>query len=269
MVNATAPAPGVRLRITDTAGRDVAGTRLGERLQLRVELDQSGLFGMFARSLVAVSGAGGDSIQLLDERGCPVDPVIFPGLARSNDTADLVGSFEAFKFSETSVVRFQVRVQFCVDACRPVECGEGGNSWGRRRRGADMEWDPVLGQPVMPGETADLVKEIYVESGTTVDKLRTGAGREAGLVCTRLPVLIAGGVAVVLLQASILTTCLLCLYCSRREKSVGSAESVLSSNSRQPGLAPVYQEQLYRYKQPGLHWMNNMVGSAVINKLYL
>ena len=32
----------------------------------------------------------------------------------------LLGRFEAFKFSETTVVNFEVNVQFCQDACNPV-----------------------------------------------------------------------------------------------------------------------------------------------------
>ena len=30
--------------------------------------------------------------------------------------------------------RFQVNVQFCVDECNPVDCGEGIKSYGRKKR---------------------------------------------------------------------------------------------------------------------------------------
>ena len=36
--------------------------------------------------------------------------LIFPGLERVGGSGDLQGSFEAFKFSETSLVRFQVDI---------------------------------------------------------------------------------------------------------------------------------------------------------------
>ncbi|EEC13106.1 hypothetical protein IscW_ISCW020640 [Ixodes scapularis] len=39
VVNATAPSPNVRLRITDRSGADVAGARLGDELFLRIEMD--------------------------------------------------------------------------------------------------------------------------------------------------------------------------------------------------------------------------------------
>lgn len=61
-----------------------------------------------------------DSIQLLDERGCPVDPLIFPSLQKVPDSKSLQGRFEAFKFSEDTVVKFQLNVQFCLEECTPV-----------------------------------------------------------------------------------------------------------------------------------------------------
>ena len=227
VVNATAPSPGVRLRITDTAGRDVAGTRLGEKLQLRVELDQSGLFGMFARSLVAVSGAGGDSIQLLDERGCPVDSVIFPGLAPDNTTQDLVGSFQAFRFSESSVVRFQVTVGFCVGDCPAAACQDGLVGAGRRRRRSGDH---------QPGQQVELVREILVEPPAEEAGRAAAAPRAVLLeterveeVCTSWPVITATAAGILFLQLCTLAACLLCLYTDRRQ--VGSAAPLLHSSS--------------------------------------
>ena len=51
VVNATAPSPGVRLRITTEDGEDISGTRLGEKLFLRIEMDRESIFGIFARNL--------------------------------------------------------------------------------------------------------------------------------------------------------------------------------------------------------------------------
>jgi len=72
--------PGVRLRITTDDDKDVAGTRIGEKLFLRIEMETDSVFGMFARNLVAVRGDDEESIELLDSRGCPNEPVIFSGL---------------------------------------------------------------------------------------------------------------------------------------------------------------------------------------------
>ena len=64
-------------------------------------------------------GLDEEEIVLLDDRGCPSDPV-FPGLEKDNQTGALLGKFEAFKFSDTTVVNFEVNVQFCQEKCNPV-----------------------------------------------------------------------------------------------------------------------------------------------------
>ena len=184
VLNNTAPAPGVRLRITTGSGEDISGTRLGEKLFLRIEIDRDSIYGIFAKNLKAISPIDEDDIELLDSRGCPTDPVIFPGLERLAGSQDLQGSFEAFKFSDTSVVKFQVNVAFCVGGCNPVSCQNGIQSYGRRRRDApgsalitsrSLVYDPNLGQEVLISNTP-LSKEIYVETGTKVDPLK-----EAGI----------------------------------------------------------------------------------------
>jgi len=287
VVNATAPSPGVRLRITTSTGEDISGTRLGEKLFLRIEMDQESIFGIFARNLKAISGDNEDEIELLDSRGCPTDPIIFPGLQLLPNSRDLQGSFEAFKFSDTSIVRFQVNVQFCVEQCNPVQCGEGLESFGRRRREADsttvapttkvpepyasrLVFDQNLGQEVISGDS-QLSKEIIVDSGTKIDSFRDprsqedlgvfvkGDYSEGEVVCTTWPVVIATGAAVVFLQLCILTTCILCLYTARRGKrsqtqvAMSDRHSLHSGrSSATPGPPPpstLYHDQL-TYRPP-------------------
>ena len=160
----------MRLRITTARGEDVTGTRLGEKLFLRIEMDSDSIFGMFARNLRALRGdsqENQESIQLLDERGCPTEPVIFSGLRKvEGDSRSLQGSFEAFKFSETSVVRFQVSVQFCVGECRPAQCDDGATSLGRRRRRREVADGEEVEEEVLELQT-ELVKEIFVTSPAT------------------------------------------------------------------------------------------------------
>jgi hypothetical protein len=232
-------------------------------------MDQESIFGIFARNLKAISGDNEDEIELLDSRGCPTDPIIFPGLQTLPNSRDLQGSFEAFKFSDTSIVRFQVNVQFCVEECNPVQCGEGLESFGRRRRAAEgssvpepyasrLVYDQNLGQEVISGNS-QLSKEIIVDSGTKVDP-STSDGRhqqdlgvfvqgdyeEGEVVCTTWPVVIATGAAVVFLQLCILTTCLLCLYTARRSKhrtpsqqtAMSDRQSVHSGRSSIPPPGP-------------------------------
>ena len=79
VLNATAPTPGVRLRITTANDQDVSGTRIGEKLFLRIEMESDSIFGMSARNLRAFRGDNEESIELLDSRGCPNEPIIFSG----------------------------------------------------------------------------------------------------------------------------------------------------------------------------------------------
>ena len=93
----------------------------------------------------------------------------------------LLGRFEAFKFSETTVVNFEVNVQFCQDKCNPVDCGDGVLSYGKRKKrqaldetiqkmGADkLVFDPNLGQEVILYDTP-LRKQIFVDPGIRVNR---------------------------------------------------------------------------------------------------
>jgi len=69
---------------------------------LRIELDGDSIFDIFAKNLIAKSGLDDEEIVLMDERGCPADPV-FPGLTKDNETGALIGKFEAFKFSDSKL----------------------------------------------------------------------------------------------------------------------------------------------------------------------
>lgn len=254
VVNSTAPSPQVVLRITDSQGNDISGTRLGEDLYLRIELDGDSIFDIFARNLVAQSGVDDETIVLLDDRGCPADPV-FPGLQKEAGSGALLGRFEAFKFSETTVVNFEVNVQFCQDACNPVDCGNGIRSFGKRRRRRDADaklgalgerlvYDPNLGQEVIALDTP-LRKQIFVDPGITVNRFtadplgsgddsRSGQGRslsgatggqgvfvegdfsEGEVVCTTWTWVWIGVTCIIFLVFSILVVCVLCIYTSRK-----------------------------------------------------
>ena len=181
IVNATAPSPSVILRIVDENGNDISGTRLGQALFIRIELDGDSIFDIFARNLVAKSGLDEEEIVLLDDRGCPSDPV-FPGLAKDPETGALLGKFEAFKFSDTTVVNFEVNVQFCQDKCNPVDCGDGVLSYGKRKKRQALDktiqrmgaadklvFDPNLGQEVILYDTP-LRKQIFVDPGIRVNR---------------------------------------------------------------------------------------------------
>ena len=72
VVNASATSPEIRLRITDASGQDVQGTKLGEQLQLRIELkNEDSALDMQATHLMAMSGHTQQQIALIDHNGCP------------------------------------------------------------------------------------------------------------------------------------------------------------------------------------------------------
>lgn len=138
-VNATAPSPNIRLRITDRNGADIIGAKLGDELYLRIEIDDDSVFGMtfffltymyrraarwswtekkltpvcwpyfeqkfkigiFARDLVATSGRNDDSIALLDNSGCSIDHSIFPALKKIARGKALMGTLFFFCLTET------------------------------------------------------------------------------------------------------------------------------------------------------------------------
>ncbi|XP_050719660.1 uncharacterized protein LOC127000252 isoform X2 [Eriocheir sinensis] len=252
IVNATAPSPRIRLRIVDRSGNDINGARLGEELYLRLDLDDDSVYGILARNLVAKSGDNSDSITLLDERGCPADPAIFPSLQPIPNSRSLQGKFEAFKFSEDQVVRFQVNVQFCLEECQPAQCGSVV-SYGRRKRRnlrgkgslltlggeltlvggevtlkeeekEDEDDVEVLGAEDHVYHEMPLQKEILVES-TSVKPLKSGllpeeteARRLADLVCTSREVLIAMVVSAVIVQICIILIAIMCVFARRRRK---------------------------------------------------
>lgn len=196
IVNATAPSPNIRLRITDKNGKDITGARLGDELFLRIEMDDDEVFGIFARELIAKSGSNqNESIMLIDSDGCPTDPNIFPVLERIPNSKGLIvsffliykdltyerfiycfsfkiqGKFDAFKFADDVVVRFQVNVQFCLQECLPVNCDHSRHvdsellknvqSWGRKRR---RRRSITIDDKKYLSNKTELHREIIVES---------------------------------------------------------------------------------------------------------
>jgi len=244
IVNGTAPQP-IILRIVNSEGEDITGTKLGEPLFIRIEIDGDSIFDIFARNLIAESGLEDEEIKLLDDRGCPTDPV-FPGLQKDPETGALLGRFEAFKFSDTTVVNFQVNVQFCQDRCNPVDCGDGVTSYGKRRKRQAIEsnrselptelaerlvFDPELNQEVIRFDLP-LKKQIRVEIGTEVEEVENPALAKAGngvfvagnytegdVFCASWTVMIVTASSFVFLQFCILVVCVLCIYASRRKEA--------------------------------------------------
>ena len=121
------------MRVVRGSGSTADVVGLGEDLQLRIEIDQDSAFGLFARNLEARTD-NGELLNLIDGTGCPLNELIFPALDLERETRALNADFTAFRFPSTPTVNFVATVQFCQDACDPVDCSGELSSFGKRRR---------------------------------------------------------------------------------------------------------------------------------------
>lgn len=164
VITGLAATPPVRLRVVNASGHEVRGVELGEQLYLRVEMLDESVFGIFGSGLLARSGRGSETVMLIDDRGCPVEPTIFPTLSRYDDTKSLIAPFQAFKFASDSTVKFQLTVSFCLDVCEPVKCedeatNEIQKSYGRRKRSKESADTRTLEL-----QSGDVVTDVTMES---------------------------------------------------------------------------------------------------------
>lgn len=77
---------------------------------------------IFATNVIAKDPYSGRQVQLIDARGCPVDPInVFPELQRTPDGA-LESEFYAFKIPDSNFLIFQATVRTCKAPCEPAIC---------------------------------------------------------------------------------------------------------------------------------------------------
>lgn len=110
---------------------------LGQNLELQIVLDPpNSVYDIRAVQLIAKSDTGHNSILLLDNNGCPTDLTVFPAFDKiATKTSHLLSAkFHAFKFAGSSFVNFDVKIQFCLYECMPINCGRNVWSHGRRKR---------------------------------------------------------------------------------------------------------------------------------------
>ncbi|KAK3908976.1 Protein let-653 [Frankliniella fusca] len=172
IVTNTAPTPNVRMRIVTRAGQEAAVVGLGEELQLRVEIDPTSAFGIFARNLEARTD-NGELLTLIDNVGCPRDPIIFPALQVERGSRDLFADFKAFRFPSTATVNFVATVQFCQDICEPIRCYNGVHSFGKRRRRSAN--DSALIEDSTEAEVAPLALTQVNETSTTASPFHSSS----------------------------------------------------------------------------------------------
>ncbi|XP_071034520.1 uncharacterized protein [Parasteatoda tepidariorum] len=259
VITGLAATPPVRLKVVNASGYEVHGVELGEQLYLKVEMLDETVFGIFGSGLLARSGKGTETVMLIDDRGCPVEPAIFPALEKSGDSKSLVAPFQAFKFASESTVKFQLTVSFCLDMCSPVRCEDEGTkevhqSYGRRKRSKDLPESKNLEL-----QSGDVVTDITMEtplfvvsSGkhshtsdidsqkhkfTTSGEFETIHFSEKGLCFTR-PVLYTVAIVGSVAQVAVFGSCFLLFIFVRKcrritQQQVGYMSSRSSVSSKQ------------------------------------
>ncbi len=60
------------------------------------------------------------AVSLIDSRGCPVDPFVFPALGLSRAGDGIATNFNAFKIPESNFLVFEATVRTCRNGCAPV-----------------------------------------------------------------------------------------------------------------------------------------------------
>jgi hypothetical protein len=98
-----------------------------------------------------------DKLELIGPTGCPKNSALFPAFQHETTPTSkrLVTKFKAFKFASSSQIRFNVMIQFCHKTCKPVNCGFGVVSYGRRKREAkplEVIESSTLGRIIFPDE---------------------------------------------------------------------------------------------------------------------
>ncbi|XP_042908270.1 uncharacterized protein [Parasteatoda tepidariorum] len=145
-VSGAPEAPLPQIVILGRDGREAGTVRIGDRLTFHIEIPEDTPYGIFARSCYAMAKDGRSTFEIIDDRGCPVDPVIFPRFLQVGGA--LESSYEAFRFTESYGVIFQCNVKYCVGKCEPAMCGDylslsREESWGRKKRSASSDSGPM------------------------------------------------------------------------------------------------------------------------------
>lgn len=175
VVSNKASPPSVLLRILDPQGRDASMINLGDDLMLRIQMQMDGqnsALGIFARNLAARS-SNGESLLLIDNDGCPVDPLVFPALEIDpKDNKSLISNFKAFRFPSSGLVNFEVQIRFCPERCQSVECHKGNkmNSYGRRKRDTSDIDQFSDRMPIIQSAATDTFVKNPIDSLSTVMK---------------------------------------------------------------------------------------------------
>lgn len=96
---------------------DASRVNIGELLEMRIDLGVErarSMYGIYVRSCTVSDGMGMDSQELLDEDGCPLQPMLFPHFSYNEQATSAMAFFKAHKFPYTSEVQYVCYVDFCM-----------------------------------------------------------------------------------------------------------------------------------------------------------
>lgn len=153
----------------------VREAKIGQVLKFVISMDsQINDYDLRAINLTATTDHD-NSLELIGSSGCPRNAAIFPAFQHETTPTSkrLVTKFKAFKFASSTQIRFNVMIQFCHKTCKPINCGYGVVSYGRKRRRRaakplDLIESSTFGRIMFPGEA------IVVESKTNDDESMNG-----------------------------------------------------------------------------------------------
>lgn len=130
-MNLKVPRPDPVIKLINLDANDVNVARVGDNMVFRVELSRTSPYGIFARNCKAQGENPTESLDLIDGKGCPIHPEVFPQLQKNGSALET--QFLAFRFRKSFQVFYQCTIDYCVDSCIPVDCS-GVKSYGRRKR---------------------------------------------------------------------------------------------------------------------------------------
>lgn len=153
--------PKLRVFIVDPIDNvKIKEARIGQILKFVISMDSHyENYDLRAVNLSATSSY--DKLELISSSGCPTNAAIFPALQKeiTDRSRRLYSKFKAFKFASSAQIKFSVSIQFCHKSCKPVSCGYGVESYGRKKRdtSASIVNNPApttpLSRIIFPDET--------------------------------------------------------------------------------------------------------------------
>ena len=163
----TGPPPTCTMRICNSNGADISEAEIGDKLMLKVEVTPGEIYGGFARNCIAktVDEQNDETTYTVtDDNGCATDPEIFRDWQYDRERGYLTAIFDAFKFPDSSTIKFKCNIRVCFGQCQPQNCANV-NAFGRKKRETEHEVDGLV-------YTGQLREEILVQSNAilTIDR---------------------------------------------------------------------------------------------------